>query len=205
MNTIADLRTTLERRKGERNRVVSDLARAKKDLTTGEREGEVIGTAQALMQAVAQRTQQRLEYRLGELVTLALDAVFPEPYRFRLRFECKRGRTEATPYFEDAYGNEVDPLNAAGGGCSDVAALALRATVWSLRRPHRRATIVLDEPLKNINDDSRKMHKLAAEMVKELSKTLGLQFIIVTQMPELWEIADKDFHIKKVNGKSVIV
>jgi len=65
-----------------------------------------------------------------------------------------------------------------------------------IQRPVPRKLLVLDEPFKNINDPTREMHQRAAEMVKEISQRLGIQFIIVTMLPELAEVADKVFMIK---------
>jgi len=92
--------------------------------------------AQAFIQQVAKETQEQLRYHIEDIVQLALDAVFPGEYDFRVIFEIKRGKTEARLCFL-RNGIEIDPLTSAGGGVSDVVAFALRLAVWSLGKTRR--------------------------------------------------------------------
>jgi len=64
-----------------------------------------------------------------------------------------------------------------GGGVIDVASLALRLACILLSRPPRRRLVVLDEPFKHLRgaDNNRR----AIQMVKEISRKIGLQVIIV--------------------------
>ena len=155
-------------------------------------------SAQSILQAVAQETQKELEYRISELVSLALAAVFPDPYTLKLSFEMKRGRTEAEFLFERD-GETVVPKYGSGGGVKDVAALALRLAVWSLRGGRTRPLMVLDEPFKN---PSKGYRPKVAKLLKRLSKDLGIQIIMVTHDIDLIEHADKVFHIRLVKGVS---
>lgn len=155
-------------------------------------------SAQAILQAVAQETQKELEYRVSELVSLAMAAVFPDPYTLKLSFEMKRGRTEAEFLFE-LDGETVNPKYGSGGGVKDVAALALRLAVWSLRGGRTRPLIVLDEPFKN---PSKGYRPKVAKLLKRLSRDLGLQIIMVTHDEELIEHADKVFLVKRVRKVS---
>ena len=122
--TVRDLRHALERRRGERDRVTADLAAARRAAKRLAAEGRRAADAQAFLQVVAQQTQEALEYQVGELVSLALGAVFGGGWRFRVAFELKRGRTEASLSLEDADGHQVDPMTADGGGDYRMCALA---------------------------------------------------------------------------------
>ena len=164
--------------------------------------GVVLERAQLIIQSAAQRTQAQLEYRISELVSLALAHVFPQPYTMVLRFENKRGRTEAGLYFKDQLGNEVCPMDASGYGVVDVAALALRITLWSLQKPRKRATLILDEPTKFLH--SKDAHAKLAQLLQDLSARLKLQFIIVTA--EEWDVsmANRVFRVTKNGPESVV-
>jgi len=200
---LAILRQTLERCKGERDRVERDLAKTTAEHDRLVTEGERIEEAQALLQEVARQTQQALEYRLGELVTLALEALWPgQEWRFRVRYELRRGRTEADLLFEDAEGHDVDPMTADGGGAVDVAGKMLQVACWSLRRPRSRAVMVWDEPFRCLSSDLQP--KMSA-VLRELSERLGLQFIIVTHEEELLEAADRVFRVQKSAKGSKVV
>lgn len=52
--------------------------------------------------------------------------------------------------------------------------------------------MVLDEPGKDINDPTRGMHERFADMVR-LVAGRGVQFLVVTALPELEEAADRAF------------
>ena len=190
--TITELKQTISQRRGkldyltkEKNRVCDLLDTIRLNLNTAEQ-------AKLIIQHVSSETQKCLEYHISELVTLALSAVFPEPYKLQLKFELKRGQSEAHLMFERDGMVLEDPTMESGGGVVDVAAFALRVSLWSLAQPRSRATIVLDEPLRFL---SRDLQSKASEMIKELSRRLNLQFIIVTHEQTLSENADKVFEV----------
>ena len=156
-----------------------------------------IFAAQSIIQTVAQKTQEELRYHIEAIVTMALEAVLPEPYTFEVAFEMKRNKTEAVCYFVRD-GNRDRPMDATGGGATDIGGLALRVTMWSLGKTS--PVIILDEPVKFV---SRDLQKRAGLMIQELSKMLGLQFIIVSHIPEIVEGADKIIRVVLKDGVSL--
>jgi DNA repair exonuclease SbcCD ATPase subunit len=86
-----------------------------------------------------------------------------------------------------------------GGGVVDVVAFALRATLWAMNDPQSDDVLILDEPLKNL--DVERMKRMG-NVIHELSKSLNLQFIIVTHETELVDYADASFLVTKDNGVS---
>lgn len=150
---------------------------------------------------VAQQTQEQLEFHLNELVSTALETVFPHPYKLRVKFGKKRNSTEAEILFLDGEGNEVDPMDGSGCGPVDVACFALRLCLWSMRKPRTRNTIVMDETFKHVSTD---LQPKVGELLRELSDTLGLQFIFVTHEDELTQYADRSFYVSKVGTITVV-
>jgi DNA repair exonuclease SbcCD ATPase subunit len=147
--------------------------------------------AQIFLQKVAQDTQNQLRFHIKDIVQLCLDTIWPGEVVFDVLFEINRGKTEARLIFV-VDGEEVDPLDADGGGLVQVAAFALRIAVWTLGTT--RNSIVLDEPFVALSDN---LQPLAAEVIKELSDKLGLQFIMVTHRKELTGIADRIFEVNR--------
>ena len=156
-------------------------------------------TARSLFQRAAEITQERLAIHLSDLVSLALKTVFDDPYKFKVEFVSKRGGTECNLLFIDKDSNEYQPLSSCGYGAADVASLALRVAYHSLGKT--RPVLVFDEPLKFLSTD--RMEK-ASELIKSLSKELGLQFIIVTHSEELASNADMIFKVSQNNGISQV-
>ena len=181
---------------GQRDLVINQLTDAELEALSLKQHGIILERAQLVIQNAAQQTQAQLEYQVSELVSLALAHVFPQPYTMVLRFENKRGRTEAGLYFKDAEGNEMSPMDASGYGVVDVASFALRLSLWTLCKPRSRATIILDEPFKFVSKD---LQLRVAEMLQDLSARLKLQFIIVTHEEQLIAGANRVFRVTK-NG-----
>lgn len=194
---IGSFRQKIERKKGERNQLLRDLKSLKKDIQILKSEIKISEKAKGVIQYVAQEVQSKIETKINTLVTMALQSVFDNPYKFRIEFVLKRGKTECDLFFERG-GNRIDPLTEAGGGVVDVAAFALRIAMWVLSDKSNNV-MVFDEPFKNINDKTRETHRKVSQLVKSLSDKLKLQMIIITMLPELEEVANRrwEFSIKK--------
>jgi len=197
------LRQIIEQKKGQRDKVNSLLLFCRKEIAALKKELIYSEQAQTIIQKVAQETQKQLEWHISEIVTLALASTFDTPYTFKAEFVMKRGKTECNLFFERD-GHQVNPVLEAGGGAVDVAAFALRVAMWSLSKSKWRNTLIFDEPFKNINDKTRKTQESVAKTVRELSKKLNLQFIIITMLPEFEDIADRIFEFNLVKGKTKI-
>lgn len=152
--------------------------------------------AQSFIQSVAKETQEQLKFHIEDVVQLALDSLFPNEYRFAIEFDIKYGKTAANLVFTKG-GYPIDILKAAGGGVVDIASLALRVAVWSLSKTDN--VLILDEPIHRIQPAS--LQSIAWEVIKELSRRLKLQFIIVSNSTNNGEatssIADRVFRIVK--------
>lgn len=197
---LKEIRTTIEQSKGKRQEIEHRHRDLLEKVKTTEREINFSEKAQAIIQKVAKETQSQLEFHISDIVTMALDTIFTEPYKFRVGFVLKRNKTECELSFERG-GELIDPLSASGGGVIDVASFALRIALWTLQAPKSRNTIILDEPFKFLSKD---LLPRASELLKELSKKLNLQFIIVTHLDELTEEADKIFKVFIKKGVSKI-
>ena len=144
-------------------------------------------------------TQTQLKILIEEMVTTALHSVFEEDYQFVINFDIKRNRPEAKISLK-IRGEEADPKDSVGGGVLDIASFALRVVLYSIQNPKSDNVLILDESFKFLHGNIENVSK----MLKELSKKLNIQFIIVSQIEELSENADKVFLVTH-NGKYSIV
>ena len=198
--TSKDYRIKLERAKGNRVTIETQFKEARKNARGFTRDLENTDKALFIVQEVAQKTLKELEYRIGEVVSLALSAVFDDPYKLVLISSIKRGKTEFSLFFERD-GELVKPYDSSGGGAVDIASFALRIALWSLKNPRTRNTIILDEPFKMLSSD---LTDKAGEMIKEISSRLGLQIIMVSHNESLIDISDKSFQVVMRRGKSIV-
>lgn len=169
------------------------LAVAKKELYRTEK-------AHAIIQNVAQLTQDQITLHIEEIVNCAIDAVFPDQYQFNSNFVSKRDQTECEiSLIKDD--EKMNPMTDNGGGVVDVLAFALRIALWNIQRGEKLNTIILDEPFRFL---SQNLKSKASEMIQDLSKKLNIQFIIVTHDQEIINIADQGFIVTKNNDVSTI-
>lgn len=200
MNRIQILRTRIERAKGSRSAVERRLQTTTDSLRDSRRSLHRHEQAREIIREVGLLTQQTLQVHISDITTLALDAVFDDPYELVVEFVQRRNKTECDLYFErDSM--RADPLSASGGGAVDVAAFALRIAAWSMQTPRTRNTIILDEPMRFLSVD---LQERASQMIKELSDRLGLQFIIITHEETLAQYADKTFEVRLRKGVSKV-
>ena len=202
MNRLQELRNKVERIKGQKMQIESSLDTTKALLEENKRSLRRHEQAKEIVREVGMKTQKQLQYQISDITSLALEAVFPEPYELVLKFVQRRNKTECDIFFERK-GNQVDPLTASGVGAVDIAAFSLRIASWSMNEEKTTNVIILDEPFKNLSSD---FQEKASIMIKEISKKLGIQFIIVTHVPMLANYADKIFEVtqSKKTGKSKI-
>lgn len=204
MQAIQALRHKLERRKGQRNQLQKVIDRLETQIRTNKRNFIRHEKALQIVKHVGLKTQKQLEYHLAEQVSLAMDAVFDDPYRLKVDFLEKRGKTEVELLFTRR-GMEFPPIGSAGGGAIDVASVALRVAYWSMRRDKKaRPLLLLDEPFSQLKGEDA--NRRALSIIQELSHKLKLQIIMVSdeRVPreDIMNNADKVFQV--VQGKDGI-
>ena len=200
MSDLKEIRRTLERQRGKQAQIEQTIETTKQLIKEKGRELRRHEQAREIIKQVGLRTQEQLQYHISDITSLALTAVFDDPYQLVVNFAERRNKTECDLLFE-RNGEHMDPLSASGGGAVDVAAFALRIASWSMQRPKGNNTIILDEPMRFLSEDKQEK---ASRMIKELSLRLGLQFIIITHEQTLTEYADRIFTVTNKNGKSRI-
>lgn len=191
---IETIKGAFQRAQGRKAQVEEDLEKGKKTLDGLRGRLDLLEKAQSFLQKVAQDTQSQLKLSIEDIVNLALDTCFPNEYEFRLDFNVARGKTEAELVFLSRLtGRQIDPMDASGGGVVDVTAFALRIASYALERGIDNV-IILDEPVRFV---SRDLVNRAGEILRVLSERMGLQIILVTHIPELVDVSDKVFRVKK--------
>jgi DNA repair exonuclease SbcCD ATPase subunit len=200
MPEIKTIRKKLEQQKGQRQILLQQIARYQKEITELTEKRDNLEQARELIREAGLRTQQQLQYHISDITSLALSAVFEDPYELKVDFVQRRNKTECDLIFVRD-GKEIDPLEASGYGAVDVASFALRVASWSMQQPRTRNVIILDEPMRFLSEDRQ---PYAGKMVKELSERLGLQFIIVTHEEVFSQYADKVFQVSMKDKVSQI-
>jgi DNA repair exonuclease SbcCD ATPase subunit len=200
MSDLQILRTNLERQKGSKQQIEKSIAENIVILKEAKRSLHRHEEAKEIIRSVGQITQSQISFHISDITSLAMEAVFKEPYQLKIDFVQRRNKTECDLSFERE-GVKVDPLTASGGGAVDVAAFALRIASWTMMNPRSRNTIILDEPFRFLSGDNQER---ASAMVKEISQKLGIQMIVVTHSETLASYADRTFTVSIRNKISRI-
>jgi DNA repair exonuclease SbcCD ATPase subunit len=172
------LRQRLEYKKGQRDRLQESIDRLDEQISSDKKTARRHEMALEIVKRVGLETQKQLEYYLSEQVSLAMEAVFDDPYRLRVKFQEKRGKTEAEIFFcrRDM---ELPPNGFTGGGAIDIGSLALRIAYLSMRQDRKvRPFLLLDEPFSRLKGENA--NKRALAIIQEISRNLGLQIIMVS-------------------------
>ena len=189
----SDLLEKVNKLKGKREEKLRSLKSARSNHITSSRAVKMSKEADAIIHLLAEDTYCNLRSRVTGISTAALYATLGEDYEFDLEFGKVGRRITATPQFlRGADKVPTDPIDDDSGGAAYIAAFGLRCAAQALQRPRTRCTIFLDEPALHINDPTRRMQEKFAEMIKKISGT-GVQFIIVTAVPEIEDVSDKVF------------
>lgn len=205
---VKDLRATLEARKGQRDLLQKSINELQLKIRNEKRSWVRHNKALVIVRQVGLATQKQLEYHLAEQVSLAMLAVFDDPYELVVNFQEKREKTEVELLFSRR-GVCYPPIGNVGGGVIDIASLALRIAYLSMRQDKKvRPVLLLDEPFSRLKGEDANRRALA--VVREMSKRLGIQIIMISDerisREDIFRNADRVFHVSRgKDGVSKVV
>lgn len=185
---IAKYKETLQQEKGKQSILQKQLTEALSTKDVLENRAKAIQEAQLYIQKIAVETQAKVVVKIEAIVNKVIQTVFPD-YSFELKYEIKRGKSEAQLKFYKGQ-NEVDVMESEGGGTANVCSVALRLAIWSLSSTTN--VLFLDEPDAALSVDLRPRF---SEVLHELSNKLNLQVITPSHSVSTQEIADKLFTV----------
>jgi len=175
--SLSILRKHLAKLLGEREHLERLSQETQQKLSCAKHRESTALEAQKHVQELAETVQSTAHSQIAAVITRCLQAVSDDPYEFCIKFEQKRGKTEADATFIKE-GHELDPMCEAGGGVADTAAFAAQITNLLLAKPQRRKFLIFDEPFRNLH--GAHFRAKVGQMIEELSHELGIQFLLFT-------------------------
>jgi DNA repair ATPase RecN len=197
--TPVELRSMADTLGGRRDAILSRLKTASAREESLVQRKAAIDALMLAVQKAARDTQDQLRVRIEDVVQTALDAVFPSMYTFRTEFVARRGRTELDMWL-DKDGTRMDPLDSNGGGVVDVLSLSLRICCLTMSGNAR--VLLLDEPFKFIRGRARQR---LGDMLSRLSRRLGIQVIMVSDVSDTGIIPDREFRVSLDRSRHSVV
>lgn len=185
----SDLRKKVDVLMARRDLLHESLAHLQGQKLTAEKRHLASLKAREILHTIAQNTQKNVEQGISNIVSLALNAVFEDPYQFKIEFVKRRNKMECDLFLENN-GQRMHPMDSVGGGVLNIISFALQLSFVMLGR--FRKVLILDEPMRFLSQGYRSK---AAEMLSLLSERLGMQIIMATHIPEFIEQSDRNFQI----------
>jgi DNA repair exonuclease SbcCD ATPase subunit len=144
-----------------------------------------------LMNMVGSACQLKVKEVVERLVSEAFEVVFGDNYKFELEMAIVRNQPEVSMFvIQD--GKKRSMKDEQGGGVIDLISFVLRIVMWSITTPRTAGVMILDEPGKFI---SKNLQQVFGEMITELSRMLGIQFLMVSHEEELINTADVTYSV----------
>ncbi len=166
-----------------------------------EEEAERMVKARWVISEASRITQEQFKILVEELVTSAIQSVFEnQDYKFIVDFSLQNNRPQINLLVQDGDKDPYIPRDEQGGGLMDIIGFALKVVMWSLQSPKNRNVLILDEPFRWTGNYTQQ----AGMMMKEISKKLGLQIIMVTHDERLMDIADRSWLCKREKDISIV-
>jgi DNA repair exonuclease SbcCD ATPase subunit len=166
---------------------------------------EILNSVKVLLQNVSEYTREQSKKRIEEIVSNSLQYIFDENVEFKIEIEEVRGKADAEFYvITKVKGEEIKtkPQDARGGGVIDIISLAMRIAMIQCGNLDISGTIILDEPAKHVSEE---YITNVAEFLRQTTKILNRQIIMVTHNRHLSEISDKCYRIEMDEGVSRVV
>lgn len=162
------------------------------------KEFDALQEAREVFQKASLLAQNHLALHLSLIVTNALKVIFYENnISFHIKFVERRNSTECDMWLEEN-NHEYSLLGSRGYGVVDIVSFSLKVAYILLHESDN--ICIVDEPFRNLHVNK---HEVASQMIKELSREIGMQFIISTHVKALKEYADKEFEVTQENEISV--
>ncbi len=198
-------KTIYNRKRGEEQRLLNDLAAHEKRLADLRDRAEILEKVRLLLQEAAGHAREQGRRQVEYMVTQALQFVFGGNIAFKVVIEEKRDRPEAEFLVCSSYGEdlrvETAPQDARGGGVVDVISLALRLALLHAFRPPVGGPVILDEPAKHVSEEYSSQ---VAHFLKSFSQSMGRQIIMVSHNQHLADSADIAYLVEMFQGRSSV-
>jgi len=174
----------------DRSQLLVELEEQKELLVVKNKKYNTACEVQVMFQEAINSIQSKLKVFIDDINQQALDITFPG-YKFHMDFSIKNNVSHAGIYVENN-GKTQKPLDSNGGGLGNV--IALCSQIGSKKMTHTRDVIFADQPMKDVSQGNKE--KLVMEMLKTITKDMGIQYIMISHIDSQIDTADKIINVE---------
>lgn len=190
-------------KKTMKSKIEEDMKTIKLKIENFRSQEEVFLKAKLLLEESSAYAREQVKHKFEVMVTKALQFVTSENIEFKIEFEQKRGRPEASFNVISQIDEDTqiinNPEDSRGGGIIDVISLTLKYCMLQTHKPMIEGPFILDEPAKHVSEE---YIINVGKFLKEINTNFNRQIIMVTHNTHLSEISDKRYVVTMNNGIS---
>lgn len=191
-------------KKTKKENLENRISEIKNEIKVHEEYLDLVNKAQILLKNTSEYARKQAITQIEIVVTRFLQYVFETDIEFRIELSEKSGVPSCEFYVVNRYDDleiKTRPEDSRGGGVVDIVSMALRISFITQMKRRSLGPLILDEPGKHVSNDY--IFNLG-EFLRELSKNLDMQIIMVTHNEYLKEISDSSQTVTIRNGISRI-
>lgn len=205
LSQLNNMKQHYSQKLGEKNLLLRQQQALSDELSTLRREIKSLDAEQVVLSHVSRTMMADMTSRIEEPVSMALQLLWGDARRFRFRFGEHRGEPAAWREVlkreggDDSPWEVFDPDSQSGGGVSDVVSLVLDLSVMQMVDNVPQGLISRDEPGKFVDkENGAEKARNIAFFLKEYVARTGIQFMFITHIEQLAEVADVAYRVEKI-------
>ena len=191
MEKIKHLKTLIDKNTFIKDSLEEKQEKIQKDMNDINKETDSLLELKDFLMSVSANYRDQLCNLFTSLVTEALTSIFEKDIRFNIKLYSYRNEP-AIDVSVIENNLEVDPQKSCGGGLNDIISFVIKIIFIYLKKSSR--IIILDEPLKFL---SRDYIEQSSNFIRDISKRMNIQIILVSHKPDLELSCDKLINIEK--------
>jgi hypothetical protein len=174
-----------------------------------EEKRDLLNRCSAFLREVSDYSRRKSIGRIEDTINSALLQIFsPRKIKAKIEFDLKAGRVGSTIWLTNE--EELEKAEHRGGGIRDLVSVLLRVMFKKMSHPQLDGPLILDESIKFLHsvEKERSYVNRAYKFLQELTTSLGLQFIFITNNSDvqddrnIMESIDRLFLVKLRDGVS---
>ena len=198
MEKINQLKSIVEKNTFLKDSLENKREKIQQDIKKINDDSKILLELKEFLLIVSANYRDQLCKLFTSLVTEALSSIFEKDIRFQIKLYSYRNEP-AIDVSVIENNLEIDPQKSCGGGLNDIISFVIKIIFIHLKKSSK--IIILDEPLKFL---SRDYIEQSSNFIRDISKRMNVQIILVSHKPDLEISCDKLINIEKNENRSII-
>ena len=198
MEKINQLKSIVEKNTFLKDSLENKREKIQQDIKKINDDTKILLELKEFLLTVSANYRDQLCNLFASLVTEALSSIFERDIRFKIKLYSYRNEPaiDISVIENDL---EIDPQKSCGGGLNDIISFVIKIIFIHLKKSSK--IIILDEPLKFL---SRDYIEQSSNFIRDVSKRMNMQIILVSHKPDLEISCDKLINIEKNENRSIV-